>query len=372
MFKIGLIINPIAGIGGKVGLKGSDGEAILQRALELGAVPESNAKAMATLQALKPARDDIEFYAYPSEMGGDILRVSGFHANIIGRIEEGFSRPADTVNAARAMLQAGVELILFAGGDGTARNILDAVGTDVPVLGIPTGCKIHSAVYALNPKRAGELALQCVKGTVREFREAEVMDIDEELFRQGTVQARLYGYLKVPNERDFVQCMKSGRGPTGPASIAGMAAFVAETMEADTLTIVGPGSTTRAVMEKLGLPNTLLGVDLVCNGMLLKSDAAEKDILAAIDIHKKAKIIVTVIGGQGYVFGRGNQQISSEVLRRVGRENIMIVASREKMTSLAAQGLYVDTGMEETDESLCGYHKVVVGYQEYVMARLVH
>lgn len=370
MFKLGFIVNPIAGIGGKVGLKGSDGQATLQRALELGAQPESHAKAMIALQILKPIEDDLEIFAYSGEMGGDIAQACGFAVNVLKRIEAGRTKPDDTVHAVRDMMEAGVELVLFAGGDGTARNILDAAGTKVAVLGIPAGCKIHSAVYALNPKRAGELALQCTKGIVRDFREAEVMDIDEDLFRQNVVQARLYGYLKVPNERGFVQNMKSGRGPIGAESLAGMASFVADTLEADTLYIVGPGSTTRALMEKLGLPNTLLGVDLVHGGELLARDAAERDILEALEKYKKAKVIVTVIGGQGYVFGRGNQQISAEVLRRVGKENIIIMAARDKLAYLAGQNLYVDTGVKETNESLCGYYKIVVGWGEYIMMNL--
>jgi len=370
MFKLGFIVNPVAGIGGKVGLKGSDGEAIVKKALELGAKPESNDKAAAALRALLPMRDELEIYSYPAEMGGDILAACGFSARILGCIERGRTRPEDSMRAARDMLSAGVDLILFAGGDGTARNILDAVGTQVPVLGIPAGCKIHSAVYALNPKRAGELAAQCAKGLVRDYRESEVMDIDEELFRQNRVQARLYGYLKVPDERSFVQCMKSGRGPSEASSLCGMAATVVGSMEKDTLYIVGPGSTTRGIMEKLGLPNTLLGVDLVCNKALLASDVTEAGILAALDRYAKARIIVTVIGGQGYVFGRGNQQISAEVLRRVGKENIIIVASKDKLLSLACQSLYVDTGSEERNAALCGYYKVTVGFDDYMMARL--
>ena len=188
MKKLGFIVNPVAGIGGKVGLKGSDGEAVLQRALELGAVPESGKKALVTMRALSQTAAELDIYTYPGEMGEDVCREAGLQHTVLGRIEQGHTTPEDTVRAARALRDAELDLLLFAGGDGTARNILDAVGTTIPVLGIPTGCKIHSGVYAVNPRTAGMLMGQYALGKVRETREAEVMDIDEDLFRQGIVQ----------------------------------------------------------------------------------------------------------------------------------------------------------------------------------------
>ena len=161
--------------------------------------------------------------------------------------------------AAKDMVKAGVDIIYFAGGDGTARNIMDAVGTQIPVLGIPAGCKIHSAVYAINPKTAGDLLVQFLQGKINGYREAEVMDIDEDVFRQGRVDAKLYGYLKIPNERKMVQNLKSGRGLGEEASTELIANYIVDTMQPDVLYIVGSGSTTRSIMEKLGLPNTLLG-----------------------------------------------------------------------------------------------------------------
>ena len=371
MLKIGLIVNPVAGIGGKVGLKGSDGEEIVRRALCLGAQPESNNKAAAALRQLAPVKDRIHIYTYPGEMGADTASACGLSVTVLGDINTGQTTPEDTVRAACALKEAGVDFILFAGGDGTARNVLDAVGTSVPVLGIPAGCKIHSAVYAISPRRAGELMVRLCEDRVSRFREAEVMDIDEALFRQNRVQARLYGYLKVPEERSFVQNMKSGRGKSEAATVDMMAGFIADTMQKDMLYIVGPGSTTRAVMDKLGLANTLLGVDLVYNREVITSDATEKELLSALDKYGPAKIIVTVIGGQGYVFGRGNQQISARVIRRVGKENIIIVASKDKMLSLMGQSLYVDTGDEDTNTYLGGYYKVVVGFEDHVMFKLM-
>jgi len=370
MKKLGFIVNPVAGIGGKVGLKGSDGVETLAKALALGAKPESASKAKVTLDVLKSVEDQLEIYTYPGEMGADIVEAAGMKAKILGHITSGATTPEDTIRAAQELRDANLDLILFAGGDGTARNIMDAVGNSIPVLGIPAGCKIHSAVYAVNPRTAGELMAQFVQGKVKETREAEVMDIDEDLFRQGVVQARLYGYLKVPNERKMVQNLKSGRGFSEASSIEMMSNYVADTLLPDTLYIIGPGSTTRAVMEKIGLPNTLLGVDLIYNRELIASDVTEKDILAALANYDKVKIIVTIIGGQGYVFGRGNQQISAEVIRRVGKENIIIVASKNKLLSLFGQSLFVDTGNEEVNKMLRGYYKVIVGYEDMAMAKV--
>ena len=367
MKKLGFIVNPVAGIGGKVGLKGSDGALILKKALELGAVRESGKKALITMRALKEVEDELDIYTWQGEMGEDICKEAGLKATVLGSITPGCTTPEDTVRAARQMKDLNLDLILFVGGDGTARNIMDAVGTEAVVLGIPAGCKIHSGVYALNPKTAGILMKEFVQGKVKETKQAEVMDIDEELFRQDIVQARLYGYLKIPNETRMVQNLKSGRGFSESASIEMLSNYVANEMQEDVLYIVGTGSTTASIMKKLNLPNTLLGVDLVYNRQVIASDCTEKELLDYIAAYDEIRIIVTVIGGQGYVFGRGNQQISAEVIRRVGKENILIAASKNKILSLFGSSLHVDTGTEDVNKMLCGYYRVIVGYGESMM-----
>lgn len=364
MRKIGFLINPVAGIGGKVGLKGSDGAETLNRALALGARPEAGEKAKIALRRISPARE-IQIVTYPGEMGEDIAGECGFSTRVLGKIENGRTTPEDTLRAARALRDEQVELILFAGGDGTARNILDAVGMEIPVLGIPAGCKIHSGVYAVNPRMAGDLVTQYLNGTICGTREAEVMDIDEALFRLGVVNARLYGYLRVPNEYKMVQNLKSGRGLSEAGTVQLLSNYIADSMRDDTLYIIGSGSTMQAVMNTLQLPGTLLGIDLVYQRGLLAADVTEAEILRRLDQYPKAEIVVTVIGGQGYVFGRGNQQISGAVIRRVGKENIRIAASKAKMLSLLGQSLYVDTGDEEVNRMLRGYYRVIVGYDEY-------
>jgi predicted polyphosphate/ATP-dependent NAD kinase len=373
---LGLIVNPVAGIGGRVGLKGSDGAEIQQQALALGAVPQALDRAEQALERLKPLKDQLEIITYPGEMGEDTARACGFEPTVIGDIASGSTTAEDTVEAAREMQRLDVDLLLFAGGDGTARDVYRAVGTELPALGIPAGVKIHSAVYATSPRGAGALALSYLQGRISSLREAEVMDLDEDAFREGVVSARLYGYLKVPFRASLVQNLKMAN--PGGASASGIAVDVVDKMEADCPYIIGPGTTTRAITDELELEKTLLGVDVVLDRRLIASDVNEAQLLALLDEHKgqKAKIVVTLIGGQGYVFGRGNQQISPKVIARVVTnrkkpfDNILIVSTKEKLYSLGSQPLLVDTGDRAVDEMLCGYVQVVTGYNERAVRKV--
>jgi len=369
MKKLGVIVNPIAGMGGKVGLKGSDGLEILKKAKEMGASPDSPRRTVEALKIIAPLKNDIQVITYPAEMGEAECREAGFEPIVIGSIKSGETRPDDTMQAAKEMAERGVDLILFAGGDGTARNIYTAVGTSIPVLGIPAGVKIHSAVYAINPRSAGEVASLFLKSQVVNIREAEVMDIDEDAFREGRVNARLYGYLKVPVERRM-QSVKSG-ARSEKAEVEGIAAEIVAGMQPDVLYIIGPGTTTRSIMERLKLPNTLLGVDVVLNRELLASDAGEKELKKLVEeFPGEARIVVTAIGGQGHVFGRGNQQISPAVIRKVGKNNIIIIASRDKLVSLQPHPLLVDTGDAELDQELSGYVRVITGWEDSIMFKI--
>ena len=368
MKKLGIIINPIAGMGGRVGLKGSDGLEILRKAREMGAKPEAPSRAVAALKVIARIKEQIKVIAYPQEMGADEAREAGLEPEIIGKIDSGDTRPEDTMKAVREMAGIGVDLILFAGGDGTARNIYSAIGNQpIPVLGIPAGVKIHSAVYAINPKSAGEVAALYLEGKISNLREAEVMDIDEEAFRQGRVSAELFGYLKVPVEHR-VQSVKSG-SRSEKAEVEGIAAEIVHDMEPEALYIIGPGTTTRSIMQRLNLPNTLLGVDVVKNKELVANDVSEQQLYELIQ-GQKCRIVVTGIGGQGHILGRGNQQISPRVIREAGPKNITIIASRDKLIALNGAPLLVDTGDPELDQSLCGYVKVITGFEDAIMYRI--
>jgi len=370
MKKVGLIVNPVAGMGGKVGLKGTDGPEIVEKARAMGARPESADKAALALQTLAGGIANLELITCPGTMGEDTACRCGLEPQIIGSISEPTSAD-DTEKAARELVDQGISLLIFSGGDGTARNIFNALGDEasVPVIGIPAGVKIHSAVYATTPKNAGELAVQFLKDTGLPVRRAEVMDIDEDAFRQGRLSARLYGYLPVPCAGELMQHLKVGGAETEESALEAIAEGVVEKMEPDVVYIIGPGSTIDPIMKKLGLSNTLLGVDVVLNGELLASDVNEKQLLELIE-GRRAKIVVTVIGGQGYIFGRGNQQISAAVIRRVGKENIIVAATREKVLSLEFGRLLVDTGDEDINKMLCGYMKIITGYHEEMVCKV--
>jgi len=369
--KLGLIVNPIAGMGGRVGLKGSDGYKILRRARQLGAEPESPGRAATALKRISRIKDSIELITYPYEMGEDEAKECGFSPTVLGSVTKGNTTSGDTENAAQEMLKLGVALLLFAGGDGTARDIYRVIGSKIPVLGIPAGVKIHSAVYASTPQNAGDLAAMYLGGESSgiRLREAEVMDIDEQAFRENRLSAKLYGYLKVPYERRLVQSAKAGSVSGEETAMDAISCDVINNMKDDYLYIIGAGTTTRGIMEKLGLKNTLLGIDAAYKGNLVGSDLNEAQLLKLIE-GKKAKIVATVIGGQGFIFGRGNQQISAQVIKKVGRENIIVVATKNKILSLGGNPLLVDTGDDEVNKMLTGYSKVVTGLNERVMVRV--
>ncbi len=370
MKKLGLIVNPIAGMGGRVGLKGSDGEDVLRKARELGAEPRSPGRAVQALQAVRRGSPGFELYTYPGEMGEYEARMAGLESNVVGDIKAGETTAEDTEKAAKDLADLGVDLLLFAGGDGTARDVYEAIDSRVPVLGIPTGVKIHSAVYAVTPAAAGRLAARYLSGEASETRDAEVMDIDEEAFRENRLSARLYGYMKTPYAPEYLQGGKEGGVRQEPLDLEAIAADIRDEMEPRVLYIVGPGSSTVPVVEQFGAEKTLLGVDLLMDGKLVGRDVNEAEILAHLD-GVDARIAVTVIGGQGFIFGRGNQQISPEVIRRVGRDNIIVLATPQKLATLRARVLRVDTGDPELDEELRGYYKVVTGYRRRTLVKAV-
>jgi len=368
MKKIGLIVNPIAGLGGRVGLKGTDGQEIVEKALELGAQPEAPERAVKMLHKLEPLREELRIFTYPGSMGETEARMCGFEPEVIGSIGA-VTTSQDTIAAAQKLADLGMDLLVFVGGDGTARDIYAAVDGRLLVIGVPAGVKIHSAVYANNPQAAGELAVNYLQGRIGRTRDCEVMDIDEEAFRAGRVSAALFGFLKVPYDEQLVQGMKIGRAASEDAEIEEIAHYIVDQMQKDALYIIGPGSTAKAILKILQISSNLLGVDIVKDRHIVAQDVSERRLLEAIKGHP-AKIIVTVIGGQGYLFGRGNQQISADVIREVGIENIIVVATQSKILALHGKPLMVDTGDESINQKLKGYIKVITGYKEMTVARV--
>ncbi len=364
IFKIGLIINPIAGMGGRVGLKGTDGMADQARAL--GTRPRSGQKAA---RALAKLPGNTYIIAAPGPMGEDCARESGLSPLVTAIDIKGETKASDTIQTAKAMVRQGARLILFAGGDGTARDIYTAVGDKIPALGIPAGVKIHSPVFAMSPEKAGDLAALCLDGKITRFIEKEVLDIDEDAYRDGKVCTQLVGYLSVPDDRRYLQSRKAGTPLSQKASQNLIALDIIDRMQDDMIYLIGPGSTTRPVLENLRLDGSLLGVDIVQNKKLIKKDAAEADILATI-ANKPFTIIVTPIGGQGYLFGRGNHQFSPQVIQKAGKKNILIMATLEKIGSLKGCPFLVDTGDPDTDDLLSGHIRVSTGYRQEMVCKI--
>lgn len=401
--KIGFLVNPLAGIGGSVALKGSDGSDIVEQALSRGAIPRAGVRALAALQEVKVGDlpCGISILTAGGDMGERILSDVepanlGLPCEVVytsssDKLNNIPSRTTaeDTRNAVLAFIRRGVDFIVFAGGDGTARDILDAVSGEteqkIPVLGIPAGVKIHSAVYAVSPKHAGELLNLILCGQPMSLVEAKVMDLDEQAFREGRVIAKCHGYLPVPVDDTRMQLIKQGGLNHHEIAVQEIAEEVVESMEDGVYYLIGSGSTTQQIMDQLSLDNTLLGVDIVCNGELIASDVDEQTILQII-ADNPARIIVTVIGGQGHIFGRGNQQLSARVIRRVinsakdaasntangaaDKGNIIIVATNEKLRSLDKRPMIADTGDRRLDEQLAGLYHVITGYQQKTLYRL--
>jgi len=371
MRRIGLVVNPIAGMGGRVGLKGTDGKA--EAARERGAQPRAPERAREAMEALHRTDPSVTVLAAPGVMGESAARAAGFEPEVPAGLDRDVPASAEDADAlvtatsatetraaVAAFLEAGVDLVLFVGGDGTAVDVAEALAAadaaEVPMFGVPAGVKVYSAVFGVTPRAAGEVA-----ATFDRTEEAEVNDIDEERYREGEVRSELRAVVTVP----VAEQRQAGKQLSG-GSVEGLAAAVAE--EARTAPertyVFGPGSTVGAIEDALGVAGTPLGVDVWRDGEVLVRDGAEADILAALG--EDNVVVVSPIGGQGFVLGRGNQQLSPAVLRR---SRLEIVASREKLNGLGV--LRVDTGDPALDEELRGWQRVRVGRHEKRLVEVV-
>jgi predicted polyphosphate/ATP-dependent NAD kinase len=356
---VGFIVNPIAGMGGAVALKGTDGKRILKKAVALGAKPVAPARAESFLSELESSKLIIKLLVGAGKMGENEAQDHNLEYQVFGENKEDTSNQ-DTVKTAKKIADKNVDLLIFCGGDGTARDVLNAVDKRVPVLGVPTGVKMHSAVFAVDPKAAARVALRYLNKKLPLW-EAEVMDIDEEAFRRGRVSARLHGYVLSPYEPRLIQGAKMASPVTENElrNQAAIAIYIIENMDKDVVYVVSAGTTTRTIGDILDEKKTLLGVDIFVDKKILVKDVNEKQILEEID-DKQAKIIVTPIGGQGFIFGRGNQQISPQVIKKVGKDNIIVIATENKMKNL--KSLKVDTGDTELDATFRGTIEVITDY----------
>lgn len=367
MRKIGFLVNPVAGLGGRAGMKGSDGEKSREHALSLGYQKTASERASAALGQIR-GEEDCHILAPEGEMGGTVLAKAGIPYESLGKSGPVTDR-TDTIAYAREMRAKGVDLLVFCGGDGTARDIYEAVGSQFPVLGVPAGVKMYSACFGVNPWRAGELLRDFIRGRKLSFEPREVMDIDETCLSDAGAGPALYGFLTVPDDGVRLQRAKEMSLGNGEET-EDLARYLISEMKPDTLYIVGPGGTTYQIKKTLCGQGTLRGVDLIKDGKLLREDADEKTIYLYLEQEEKAEIIVTCIGGNGFLFGRGNQQISSRIIRKVTKEHIRIAVTRQKLAQLETRPMLVDTGDRKTDQYLAGYYRIQFNKRETAMYRV--
>lgn len=355
-------------MGGKVGLKGTDGPEILERAIKLGATPIAPGRAVEALRILRASsKSCIEVVTCPRAMGEESAKEADFRHEFIEGIPNQSTSSEDTKRAAKTLQARNIDLLLFVGGDGTARDIFDVIDRKTPCLGIPAGVKVYSAVFSTNPHSGGNLTAMYLDGEAT-LTDAEILDVDESDFREDRISVRLYGYLRVPFHATNLQSSKATSPLTEDEALAqdSIAKFVEEELKDDWTYIIGPGSTTAALGRRLGFEKTMLGVDAIRGRMLIAKDLSEQDIMQLVS-NGKVAIIVTPIGGQGFIFGRGNPQISAEVIRKVGKGNIIVIATKHKIHSFRPKRLLVDTGDPELDGELGGFMRTITGYRETVV-----
>lgn len=355
MRTVGVVVNPIAGMGGRVGLKGTDGK--VEEARQRGAEPRAPARARRALESLRDCAPDAEVLTYGGEMGKYAARDAGLDPTVVGEPGGDETTAGDTCDAVAAFVERGVELILLVGGDGTATDVaesLDELDADTPVLGVPAGVKVYSSVFAVRPEAAGRIA-----ATFEDTEPREVNDINEDAYRGGEVHTELQGVVDVPVSKDLQSAKQVHSGST-----ESLAEGVAEDVDPDTTYVLGPGGTVGSVADELGVDASPLGVDVYRDGELVVVDGSEDGILAALG--EDTVILVSPIGGQGFVFGRGNDQISPAV---VTQSEVQVVASPRKLDETGV--LRVDTGDEAVDESLRGWTRVRIGRFEERLVKVV-
>ncbi|MBV8943162.1 MAG: ATP-NAD kinase family protein, partial [Solirubrobacterales bacterium] len=338
---------------------------LVAAARERGELPSAPLRAAEALKPLAALGGGLEVLAYAGEMGEKEAVNAHLAPSVLGSTGP-VTSAQDTRAAATAMAQRNVDLLLFAGGDGTAVDVLEAIGDRIPVLGIPAGVKMHSAVFAVTPKSAGELTATLAQDGRWGLRRAEVMDVDEGLLRAGSISARLHGFLNVPDARRHLQSAKARSLASEAAAQEGIANHLIDNVLGDRVWMIGPGTTTAVILALLGLQKTVLGVDVIRAGALLMADADEHALLELLAA-EKAGIVVTPVGGQGFLFGRGNQQLSAPVIDKTAPERIIVVASEAKIARLGGAPLRVDTGDAALDARLAGYTRIVVGYNREIV-----
>jgi len=365
--RIGFLVNPIAGMGGSVGLKGTDGT-LLDEAVKRGAKPVAPSRALRFLLKLREVRpDNLVLVSAGGVMGCDyVAKVSPSRFICLEEPRREKTTKGDTIGVVRELLKLDVQAIAFVGGDGTARDVLEACGPSIPIIGIPSGVKVYSSVFAVSPEAASKIVADFCRGEAK-VEVGDVVDVNEEMLCRDILVLKPYGRaLTISSEGLRVSTKELG----GLDDVEGIAEYFAtEIYKPRALYILGPGSTTKAIAARLGVDKTLLGFDAIYNGEPVMKDLTAKDIQELIDRYKEFYVVLSIIGGQGYLIGRGNQQLTPEILRVVGRERIIIVSTKSKLARL--KRLLIDSGDVEVDRKLSGYYRVITGYGEVSIIKAV-
>ena len=372
MVRLGLLVNPDAGLGGRLGLKGSDGQAELARSK--GAEDRSGPRMRLMLEYFSKLRrssfEGIEWVSSEGRMGTDWFPQGATIGSVrTTHSSSGSTSADDTATAVGALLEEGIDLLVYAGGDGTTRDIvaaLDSAGSPgTPVIGVPTGVKMHSGCFAASPKAAAEVLSAWLDGDLL-LASTEVLDLDEERYRQGEWVVQLYAEAMTPASPRWMQGSKQRiEASDEEDTTEGLADHIRElVISEDGLVIWGSGGTLRAIAEMNGFQPTNLGIDATLGNEQVGTDLDETGLLEILSSHTgPVTLLLSPMGGQGFLIGRGNLQLSPEVLRAIGIDNILGVVTPAKL--LTVRRLRIETGDANLDAEFAAkrYMKVLQGYR---------
>jgi predicted polyphosphate/ATP-dependent NAD kinase len=365
--KIGFLVNPIAGMGGRVGLKGTDD--VFDKAVKLGAQPAARQKAedmLAEFTALSSNSHDIIWVTCGGDMGSNELLGAGLkNIKILYSPSRNSTSADDTKNACKKFLDSHIDLLVFCGGDGTARDIFTIVDKKIPLLGIPAGVKMHSGVFGVTTKATAKMLYEFINKRLT-IGDAEIMDLDEELYRKGEWKVRLFGVVKGIIEPTYIQVGKTCFESVSDDEVKDeLTEHVKDEMDKhqDSLFLFCAGGTIDYIAKKLNIEHTLLGIDAVYQKQIVGKDVNEEQILQLLKKYSKVKILLSPIGAQGFILGRGNLQLSPMVIDKIGIDNIIVVSTPSKLIHTPI--LRVDTGDKKLDHLFArqGYLMVVIGYR---------
>ncbi len=371
--KLGFIVNPIAGMGGAVGLKGTDGDA-LKEAIKRGAKPVAPTIALRFLKklaelCLDDIKEKVEIYTPKNVMGEDYLKSIAIPYKVLDIEIPRETTAEHTKKSVEIFRRLGVDIIVFVGGDGTARDIVSVIGSSIPILGIPSGVKMYSGVFSVSPEAAASLLCYYIRNEDVDLVDAEIADIDEDAFRRDELRVRLYYIAKTISKGSLLAPTKDVVLGDEEAKKGIARYFVESILNENTLYILGPGTTVKAIADELGVEKTVLGIDAILGRKLIGKDLWGSTLLDIVRSYPSRKLVLTPIGGQGFLIGRGNKQLTPEILQYFNKQDLIVVATPRKLSKL--RYLIIDSGDPKIDRKFSGYHRVITGYREETIVKII-